>query len=284
MQADLCSGKNIEGLKMFRVFFITEQDPPTMAEPGKRAFDDVAPSAKAAAMFAVSRFGQQRDDPIKHDRKNDLAGSVGAVTEHASGAVMYPPMGVRQLWDFANQFQRRLVVAPVRWRGMHQERCSGTVGNQVSFAAIFGSVSGIGTGMSPPKSARRRWASMTARDKSICPRAASSTSNASCSRSHTPAAVHSLKRRQTVVGDPHSSWSNGTSRHGQPDWRTKMIPARQARSGTGLRPPLLPPHLWGGNNGSILCQSSSGTNASCIFMAVPPGLALICRNHVKHPY
>lgn len=78
------------------------------------------------------------------------------------------------------------------------------------------------------------------------------------SRPQTPAACQSRSRRQQVTPDPQPI-SCGSSSHASPALRTKMIPVKQARSGTRGRPPF----GFGGSGGSrgaTSAQRSSVTN------------------------
>ncbi len=78
------------------------------------------------------------------------------------------------------------------------------------------------------------------------------------SRSQTPAACQSRRRRQQVTPEPQPiSW--GSISQGMPDFSTKMMPVSAARSGTRGRPPL---GLGGsgGNRGSTIAHNSSGTS------------------------
>jgi len=82
----------------------------------------------------------------------------------------------------------------------------------------------------------------------------------------TPASYQSLKRRQHVEG---SGYSSGRSRHRAPVLRTQRMPSKQARSGTGGRPPF---GLGGrgGINGLILSHCSSVNIGFRILIGSPP--------------
>jgi hypothetical protein len=160
----------------------------------------------------------------------------------------------------------RTVVA-VGARQAAAQRQTAAVDHKVALRARFAPIRWIRTGVDAPFLAGMLALSMLARVQSswsACPRRSKSTW---CNRSQTPASCQSRRRRQQVMPLPQpSSW--GSISQGIPDWSTKMIPVKQARSGTRGRPPLGFAGA-GGNNGAMLVQRSSGTSG----VLMPTGAA-----------
>jgi hypothetical protein len=94
---------------------------------------------------------------------------------------------------------------------------------------------------------RSSWSASTSRSSSLA-----------CSRRRMPAACQATRRRQQVTPPPQPSSAGGIVQ-GMPLRRTKMIPARHARSGTRGRPPLGLGRCRG-KSGSAASQSSSETS------------------------
>jgi len=111
----------------------------------------------------------------------------------------------------------------------------------------------------PLFSARTAIESTTALDQSTSLTTFNRVTNAWCSRSYSPAVVHSVKRRCTVVRLVPNI-PVGSFRHEQPAWTMQTIGASTALSLTRAVPP--PCGRGGGtrNNGCATCQKSSGAN------------------------
>jgi hypothetical protein len=85
------------------------------------------------------------------------------------------------------------------------ERGAGGVGDQVTFAARPAPIDGASSGLGPPFNARIWEPSTAAREKSRAFALRSSARRTSWSRGHTPASVHSARRRQQVIPEPKPS-------------------------------------------------------------------------------
>jgi hypothetical protein len=133
----------------------------------------------------------------------------------------------------------------------------------VVLGAGFAAVHRVGSRLRAPLFARTLMLSRLARLQSMAASSPSQLSNVSCSRCQTPAACQSRSRRQHVAPLPQPS-SFGSSRHGQPERRTKTMPPRAARSGIRGRPPC---GFGGcsGSSGSMASQRTSGTRCE-VFM------------------
>jgi hypothetical protein len=97
--------------------------------------------------------------------------------------------------------------------------------------------------------------SRAARLQSMRSASPSRSSSVWCSRSQTAASCQSRKRRQQVIPEPQPI-SGGNNSQGIPDFSTKTIPVKAARSPTRGRPPL---GLGGsgGNSGATRAHNSS---------------------------
>jgi hypothetical protein len=85
------------------------------------------------------------------------------------------------------------------------ERDAGGVGDQVTFAARPAPIDGASSGLGPPFNARIWEPSTAAREKSRAFALRSSARRTSWSRGHTPASVHSARRRRQVIPEPKPS-------------------------------------------------------------------------------
>jgi hypothetical protein len=74
-----------------------------------------------------------------------------------------------QGWDGIDEWEGLLRVVTIGSGELDSQRYSPTIANQMTLAAQFGSVGGIGSSLPPPKTARTELPSTTARDQSICP-------------------------------------------------------------------------------------------------------------------
>jgi len=92
--------------------------------------------------------------------------------------------------------------------------------------------------------------------------------------------AHSANRLQHVEPLPHRN-SLGMNCHGVPVFRTKMIPARVLRCGTGGRPPFDDFGGSGGSNGSICCHSVSDTNSA---IGTPPCFSRLSISSKLHQF
>lgn len=132
------------------------------------------------------------------------------------------------------------------------------IGDQVPLGARFAAIRGVGADRLAPLCVGSFALSRRARSHAMHPAWPRRSSRVCCNRSQTPAACQSRSRRQQVTPDPQPI-SCGSSSHASPALRTKMIPVKQARSGTRGRPPF----GFGGSGGSrgaTSAQRSSVTN------------------------
>nr|AQM75242.1 transposase [Streptomyces sp.] len=115
------------------------------------------------------------------------------------------------------------------------------------------------SGLGSPFNARMWEPSTAAREKSRAFALRSLARRNSCSRGHTPASVHSARRRQQVMPEPKPS-SCGRCSQEIPVCRTNRMPWNTSRSGCRLRPGCRTRRSTLGNSGSITAHNSSSTS------------------------
>jgi hypothetical protein len=94
---------------------------------------------------------------------------ITTVAEQAIGTMAWTSSLSLQGWDGINQCECLLRVVAIGPGKLKGQLNSAPVANQMTLAAKFGSVGGIGTCLKPPKTARVEQLSRTARDQSSCP-------------------------------------------------------------------------------------------------------------------
>src|SRR5262249_3068628 len=148
------------------------------------------------------------------------------------------------------QVQQQATVVKVGGRSLDDQRQTICIRQHMAFATVFGSIGRIGTGVSPPKTARTLALSTTARSRFTAPALPRVFSNRACSLGHTASFVQSAKRRQHVLPLPQPI-SVGRVCQGMPVRSTNTMPVSASRFCTLGRPPLGDGGGMGGNNGSI---------------------------------
>ena len=158
-------------------------------------------------------------------------------------------------------------------RQAEREWDAAALDHNVALRARFARIRRIRSGRVAPFLAGILALSRLARLQSSCSAAPSRSSKVWCSRSQTPAACQSRKRRQQVTPLPQpSSWGNISQ--GMPLLSTKMLPVSAARSETRGRPPL-GFGASGGKRGAMIVQSSSVTSG--LFIMHQPYHSSSCR-------
>ena len=151
-----------------RPLLIAHTQSPELVEPSKGSFHHPAPSAQSTAMFSIS-LGEPRHDVTGTQTLADCLGVITPVAYHAFRTTARTASLSLQGWDGIHQYECSLRIISIRPGELDGQRNSAPVADQVALAARFGPVSGIGTGLKPPKTARTEQLSKTARDQSICP-------------------------------------------------------------------------------------------------------------------
>ncbi|AJY64531.1 hypothetical protein B7759_05517 [Burkholderia glumae] len=120
----------------------------------------------------------------------------------------------------------------------YRDRHSVGDGGDVALRTGSRSIGRVRAGFSPAPTAptaRIDDASTTAREKSSFSAARSFAGSTACSRSRTPACCQSRRRRQPLRPESHPI-ADGKSRQRMPVIKAHRMPAKAARSATGLRP------------------------------------------------
>ena len=241
--------------------FVSDSQPAELVEPCEASFDDPAmaseslrgidtsprdpggdvpaPACLAAAVMIVGLVGMQLVGPPA--RPATLAGNGGNGVDEI--------LEWRAVMDIgAGQEKSQRDALPVR--------------RQVAFCARPAAIRWVGAGGKAPLLAAIDDPSTHARLQSIRSASRKRRSNSRCSRSHTPHACQSRKRRQHVTPEPQPS-SNGSICQGMPVRSTNRMPVRAARAETRGRPPR-GINGSGGSSGSIITHRESGTSGLAI--------------------
>ncbi len=257
VKADEGTAERQERLMDVRPPFIPDTQAPVAMEPGKGSLHHPAVATQLGPRF----------DPLACDADLDVAARQGTAT---AGIVV--PLVRMQLGrafapltgrgpDRRHGIEQRLeehAVVAVRPGHERCQRETAPIDEQMVLGARFTAIDRVRPGLLAPLLAGTLALSTLARDQSMRSASPSRSSKTWCNRSQTPASCQSRSRRQQVTPEPHPI-SCGSSSQAMPLLRTKMIPVRQARSGTRGRPPL---GLGGsaGSNGSTMAHNSSGTS------------------------
>ena len=237
-----------------------------MMKPGEGAFNNPSRHAQTATMLSASSSQDGGDAaPAKY-----LAVPLAVIPPVALKRIRASSRASALAGDGRNRVdetQQPRRVMSIGTGQLNSERNALRIRDRVVFRAVFPPIRRIWAGFCPPKTARTEALSTTARDQSILSAACSFARRPWCSLSHTPALCQSRKHRQQVMPLPQPI-SFGRSSHPMPVLRTKRMPVRALRFGTGGRPPL-GRGFGGGNNGSIIFQSSSVTSGFAMSFSFP---------------
>ena len=237
--------------------FVADGQPPVLAEPGEGPFHD--PAMPAQALAGVDPFaGDAHADVALRQRPATAWDVVGLVGVQLVGALTPVSVG---LFDGGHGIEHLLedhrLVAVGSGQQFRQWETT-AVGENVPFGARFTAIGGVRADEVAPLLAGTLAQSRLARDQSIWPASPRRSSSTRWSASQTPWTCQSRSRRQQVMPEPHPiSWGNISQ--GMPDFSTKRMPVKQARSGTRGRPPL---GLGGsgGSSGATTAHRSSLTS------------------------
>ena len=239
--------------------FVTELQAAVVTEPRKRSLDDIAETAKAAAVVSIIHERELASDSSGSNGRDVVFGSVSPIPLIEIRPGTRSSARTLDRRNRVQQLDSGRAVVHVRRSHLDDQGNPLSVGYDMALATGFGSVRGVGASVGPPKTARMEALSTTALDQSIWPNLPRALSNCRWRAGHTPRTVHQASRRQQVQPLPQPN-STGSRFHGMPVFNTKMIPVKQRRSGTRGRPPFGFAGS-GGNNGWICSQSSSLTKS-----------------------
>ena len=236
--------------------FIPNPKPAELGSPSMGSLDH--PTMPPQAVFGL--------DPSSSYPRADAALPTGA----AASGIVVPFIGVQFVrtesrstsrpWngrDAVQQIVQNLGVVDVCRRQHYTQRNALSIDEKVVFRARFAFVRRVGPGLFAPFLAATVAESTAARLQSISPARPNLSKNRRCKRCQTPAACHSLRRRQQVIPLPQPiSW--GSISQGIPLRSTKRMPVKAARLGTRGRPPF-GFGFSGGNSGATCSHSLSSS-------------------------
>jgi hypothetical protein len=247
-------------------FFIANTQTPPLKKPIKESFHHIAVDAKAAAMLGVALSNDGNYAQTTQGLSNLGFRIVSAISKQMIGMSPGTSARIGNGRDGLDQGHGPLRVMHVSAGVFDNQRGTVAVGQHMALRAIFASVCGVRASLCPPKTARTEQLSMMAVDQSIPPALPSESRRSFHIFVQTPWLCQSRSRRQQVMPEPQPI-SSGKYSHGVPDFKTKRMPVRQARSETRG----LPPFGLGGSTGSrgwIRSHNASGKSALAIMSSM----------------
>jgi hypothetical protein len=225
-------------------------------QPGERALDD--PAMTTQALAGVDPLASDPDPDVPTAQRRAAARDVVAlVGMQLPWALAAAPIGLPEGRDGIEQCLEDDGVVAVGPGQERSERDAIPVSHKMALRARFAAIRRVRTDGFAPLLAGMLALSREARLQSMRSASPSRSSSSRWSRSQTPASCQSRNLRQHVTPEPQPS-SGGSISQGMPDFSTKMMPVRAARSGTRGRPPL---GLGGsaGSSGATSAHNSSLT-------------------------
>jgi hypothetical protein len=249
---------------------ITDSKPPVVVEPGEGAL--YHPPVSAQSLAALHSFTCDTAlDPSLAKRPSTPSVVIRLVSVplvRTKARTSSLTMRARNRLNAVHHFLKHHRVMDVSTSQLHREGYSFGFDHNMAFRARFALICGVAPdsrGFRVPlftPLARTVSESRLALDQSILSASPRRLRSARCSLRHTPTCCQSRNLRQQVTPLPQPiSW--GSISQGRPLRRTKMMPARAARSGTRGRPPFGLGSPFG-RSGSITSHRSSVTNGLLI--------------------
>ncbi len=260
-EADEGASERQERLMDIRSPLVPDRQPPVPGQPCQRPFDH--PAVTAQALAGIDALARDPDRDVAAPQEPSAPGQIVRLV----GMQLRGAFAAAACWrpDQRHGIDQRLedhAVVPVRAGQEGRQGNALAIGDQMPFRAWLAAIGGIRPDRLAPLFAGTLALSRLARSQSIRSASPSRSSSVWWSRSQTPAFCQSRRRRQQVTPEPHPiSW--GSISHGMPDFSTKMMPVRVARSGTRGRPPLGLGGV-GGSRGSTMVHNSSETRSLVI--------------------
>jgi hypothetical protein len=213
-----------------------------------------------AAVLGAARLARVARDVGREAVRGD-AGAEGGVVEGAVGREHARARVGRHAQDGQRLARGRQVVAVAASYGEGEDEPA-PVDDGRPLRALLAPVEARRPPFCVRDSGAFTWHPSTARNvQSIAPAACAASKLARCSRSNTPARLHSRKRR-SAVADEHSPVAF-SARQGQPARMTNQIASIARRAGTGGRPPR-GRNGCAGSNGSSTAHNRSGKRHASI--------------------
>jgi hypothetical protein len=244
-----------------------------LVEPREGAFDHPAMATKSSAGLDALA-GDAHLDATAMQELTTARDVVRLVRVHLVWTLARPTARAFDGRNRVDQFLEDDAVVAVGAGDERGERGAPSIRNNVALRARFAAIRRVRPGRRAPLFAGMLALSRQARSQSIWSASPRRSSKARWSRSQTPACCQSRRRRQQVIPDPHPI-SGGSISQGMPLLSTKMMPARQARSGTRGRPPF---GFGGsfGSNGSTIVHNASLTNGLLMPLSLASPVPWFC--------
>ena len=153
---------------------------------------------------------------------------VGFVGVQLRGAFPWTTTGPLDGADGVNSFFHHLDVVDIGPTHCDGERDALAFDHKMALRALFAAIRRILPGFCAPPTAGTLAASREARDQSMRSASPRRSSSTWCNFFQTPAACHSLSRRQQVMPEPQPI-SGGKYSHGSPVKSTKRMPLSTSR-------------------------------------------------------
>jgi hypothetical protein len=211
--------------------------PPPAAQPRQRPLHPPAVASKPHRRLQPTP-GNPRPDPTTPQPSTIGLAVISLVRVDLVGSHPPPPRRRAHRWDVVDHGRQHGHISDVG-RGDHRgQRQPADLTDQVELAPRLATIDGICAHLVPPRLVRTLMASTLARDQSTWSCSPSRSKTARCRASNTPAAAHSVSRRQQVAGEPQPSSRAGSSRHGVEVRAMNTMAAKQLRAGMARwRPP-----------------------------------------------
>ncbi|ARU21109.1 hypothetical protein RSSE_p1745 (plasmid) [Ralstonia solanacearum] len=240
------------------------------SKPGMGAFDHPAMLAEPVVLLDATA-----SDPGSHAPLAQMPAAsrevVSLIRMKLVGAASRAAIESGHARDGVNEHLEHHRVVTIGTGDHQRQRHAAPIYDEMALATELAAIRWIRPRLLAPRGLATVAPSTLARLQSIWSCSRRRLSRAKCSRSQTPLACHSRRRRQHVMPLPKPS-SLGRSSHGIPVCRTNRMPLSAARSSTRGRPPL----VEGSTTGSSGCNAFH--SSLLIFFRAMPTTTL---NHLR---
>ncbi len=240
------------------------------SKPGMGAFDHPAMLAEPVVLLDATA-----SDPGSHAPLAQMPAAsrevVSLIRVKLVGAASRAAIESGHARDGVNEHLEHHRVVTIGTGDHQRQRHAAPIYDEMALATELAAIRWIRPRLLAPRGLATVAPSTLARLQSIWSCSRRRLSRAKCSRSQTPLACHSRRRRQHVMPLPKPS-SLGRSSHGIPVCRTNRMPLSAARSSTRGRPPL----VEGSTTGSSGCNAFH--SSLLIFFRAMPTTTL---NHLR---
>ncbi len=240
------------------------------SKPGMGAFDHPAMLAEPVVLLDATA-----SDPGSHAPLAQMPAAsrevVSLIRVKLVGAASRAAIESWHARDGVNEHLEHHRVVTIGTGDHQRQRHAAPIYDEMALATELAAICWIRPRLLAPRGLATVAPSTLARLQSIWSCSRRRLSRAKCSRSQTPLACHSRRRRQHVMPLPKPS-SLGRSSHGIPVCRTNRMPLSAARSSTRGRPPL----VEGSTTGSSGCNAFH--SSLLIFFRAMPTTTL---NHLR---